>query len=143
MKSVGKICLMSLLVTVPAMAGAQDSVDFGKYEYYAKCASCHGLSAKGDGPVAKHLTKAPPDLTTYAKRNGGTFPTQLAWQAIDGRPVAIGAHGTADMPVWGQEFRRESIRPADRMDPAGPTPEWYVARRIMALIDYLASIQAK
>jgi mono/diheme cytochrome c family protein len=140
----GRICLMSLVMAVPAVAMAQEGMDFGRYEYYSKCASCHGISGKGDGVVAKYLTKAPPDLTTYAKRNGGTFPTQLAWQAIDGRPVAIGAHGTADMPVWGQEFRRDAaIRPADRLDPAGPSPEWHVARRITALIDYLASIQTK
>jgi len=135
---------MSLVVAMPAAAMAQEATDFGKYEYYSKCASCHGISGKGDGTVAKFLTKAPPDLTTYAKRNGGVFPTQLAWQAIDGRPVAIGAHGTAEMPVWGQEFRRDAaIRPADRLDPAGPSPEWHVARRITALIDYLASIQTK
>lgn len=60
------------------------------------------------GAVAKHLSQAPPDLTTYAKRNGGAFPTQLAWQAIEGRPVAIGAHGTAEVPVWGQDFRRDA-----------------------------------
>jgi len=143
MNRTGKTWWMSLLIALPAMAMAQDSADFGRYEYYAKCASCHGASAKGDGPVAKYLTKAPPDLTTFAKRNGGSFPTQLAWQAIDGRPVAIGAHGTPEMPVWGQEFRRESLRPADRMNPAGPSPEWHVARRIAALIEYLASIQTK
>ena len=94
--------------------------------------------------MAKHLTKAPPGLTTYAKRNGGAFPTQLARQAIDGRPVAIGAHGTAEMPVWGQDFRRDAaLRPAHRLDPAGPGPEWHVARRITALVDCLASIQTK
>ena len=143
MKSVCETWLMPLVLAVSAMVMAQESADFGKYEYYAKCASCHGTSGRGDGTVAKYLIKAPPDLTTYAKRNGGVFPTQLAWQAIDGRPVAIGAHGTPEMPVWGQEFRREAIRPADRMDPTGPSPEWHVARRITALIDYLASMQTK
>jgi mono/diheme cytochrome c family protein len=135
--------LLTCALGLPGVAFAQEGADFGKYEYYAKCASCHGISGKGDGAVAKFLTKAPSDLTTYAKRNGGTFPTQLAWQVIDGRPVEIGAHGTREMPVWGQEFRRETLRPADRLGPAGPGPEWHVARRITALIDYLASIQAK
>ena len=145
MRILGKTWLTCVAMALPALvlAQGQDSKEFGKYEYYAKCASCHGISGKGDGAVAKYLSKAPPDLTTYAKRNGGAFPTQLAWQAIDGRPAAIGAHGTADMPVWGQEFRRETIRPADRMDPTGPTPEWHVAMRISALIDYLASMQVK
>ncbi len=83
------------------------------------------------------------DLTTYAKCNGGAFPTQLAWGVIDGRPTEIGAHGTREMPIWGQELRREALRPPDRMKPGDPSPEWYVAGRISALVDYLASIQAK
>jgi mono/diheme cytochrome c family protein len=134
----------SLLVLIAGAAGiagvalAQPGMDLGKYEYQAKCASCHGISGKGDGPLRKVLAKAPSDLTTYAKRNGGTFPTQLAWQTIDGRPIESGAHGTREMPVWGQDFRREVIRPEP-----GSTPEWLVAGRISALIDYLTSIQAK
>ena len=143
MRTASKKWLMSLAFVLPALALAQGGADFGKYEYYAKCASCHGESGKGDGKVAEYLTKPPADLTTYAKRNGGVFPTQLAWDVIDGRPVAIGPHGTREMPVWGQEFRRETVRPADRLDPKGPSPEWFVSRRIAALIDYLASIQVK
>jgi mono/diheme cytochrome c family protein len=112
--------------------------DLGKYEYQAKCASCHGVSGKGDGPMRAALKKAPSDLTTFAKRNGGAFPSQLAWQVIDGRPVETGAHGTREMPVWGQDFRREFLRPEP-----GPSAEWYVAGRISAPVDYLESIQAK
>jgi mono/diheme cytochrome c family protein len=125
-------------LALSASAAEPGKYDLGKYEYQAKCASCHGISGKGDGPSVPALKKAPPDLTTYAKRNGGTFPTQLAWQIIDGRPVASGAHGSRDMPVWGQDFRREVYRPEP-----GPTPEWYVAGKIQALIDYLVSIQVK
>lgn len=124
-----------------AMSGAlaqAGKYDMGKYEYQAKCASCHGVDGKGDGPMRKALTKAPPDLTTYAKRNGGAFPTQLAWQVIDGRTMESGAHGSREMPVWGQDFRREVWRPEP-----GPKPEWYVAGRIAALVDYLESIQVK
>ena len=142
MRTARKRWLLALAMALPVVALAQEGADFGKYEYYTKCATCHGISGKGDGAVAKHLIKPPPDLTTYAKRNGGVFPTQLAWQVIDGRlDVAIGPHGTREMPVWGQEFRREALRSAERLDPAGPSPEWYVSRRLIALIDYLASIQ--
>lgn len=135
--------LLACVLGLPVAASAQEGLEFGKYEYFTKCAACHGASGKGDGPVAKSLLTPPSDLTTYAKRNGGAFPTQLAWDVIDGRPVIITAHGTREMPVWGQEFRRETLRPADRMNPQGPTPESHVARRIGALIDYLASIQGK
>jgi hypothetical protein len=43
------------------------------------------------------------------------------------------------MPVWGQDFRRDVLKSPE--PPAAP--EWYVAGRIQALIDYLTSIQVK
>lgn len=136
--------LLASALCVPSMALAVQNTDLGKYEYQSKCASCHGLTGKGDGSLRTSLVKPPADLTTYAKRNGGTFPTQIAWDIIDGRPaVLIGAHGTREMPIWGQELRREALRPVDRVRPGEPVPEWYVAGRISALIDYLASIQTK
>lgn len=133
--------LVASALAIPALA--QQTSDLGKYEYFSKCAPCHGAAGKGDGPMRKQLVTAPSDLTTYAKRNGGAFPTQLAWGVIDGRPTEIGAHGTREMPIWGQDLRRESFRPPDRMKPGDPSPEWYVAGRISALIDYLATIQVK
>ena len=33
---------------------AQD-IDIGKIEYQSNCASCHGMDAKGDGPVSKDV----------------------------------------------------------------------------------------
>lgn len=137
-RSVAVVAVGALGLSFAVFAAAPGKYDLGKYEYQANCASCHGLTGKGDGPAAKALKKAPPDLTTYAKRNGGAFPTELAWQIIDGRPIESGVHGSREMPVWGQEFRREVLRPEP-----GPTPEWYVAGKIQALIDYLTSLQVK
>ncbi|MGE5339222.1 MAG: c-type cytochrome [Gemmatimonadota bacterium] len=137
MNRAGAVLIAGLLL--PAVTAlAQQNTGLGRYEYHARCASCHGLTGKGDGPMAKYLKHAPADLTTLARRNGGTFPTQLVWQVIDGRPAAIGSHGSRDMPVWGQEYRTEVSRPG-----GPPQPESYVAGRITALIDYLSSIQAK
>lgn len=138
-RSLAVIAAGALGLSFATFAAEPGKYDFGKYEYQAKCASCHGLSGKGDGPAAKALKKAPPDLTTYAKRNGGAFPTQLAWQVIDGRPIEGGAHGSREMPVWGQDFRRDVLKSPE--PPAAP--EWYVAGKIQALIDYLTSIQVK
>ena len=69
------------------------------------CASCHGVSGNGDGPVAPALKTKVPQLTTLAKRNGGTFPYKRVRSAIAGDKVPI-SHGSREMPVWGPIFHR-------------------------------------
>jgi hypothetical protein len=66
-----------------------------------------------------------------ASRNGGTYDRDLVKRIIDGKNPVKG-HGGGDMPVWGDAFERS----AD----AGPQ---MVSARIEALVDYLASLQAK
>jgi mono/diheme cytochrome c family protein len=113
---------------------AQTSVDFGRNEFMASCASCHGITAKGDGGMRPHLTKPPTDLTRLARDNGGVFPSQRIWEVIDGRVYAvIGSHGAREMPVWGYVYRAEDTQPADL----------HARNRIAALLDYLARIQEK
>jgi mono/diheme cytochrome c family protein len=131
---------------IAALAGAagapwaQPADDLGRSEYLAHCASCHGTSGKGDGPLRRFLTQAPSDLTTLAQRSGGALPTQLVWEIIDGRASGeIGPHGTRDMPVWGATYRSQALA----VPGMAAQPEWYVRGRIVALIDYLQRIQAK
>lgn len=113
---------------------AQSSVDFGKKEYEASCASCHGVSGKGDGALFNFLTKPPADLTTLAKRSNGVFPRARIGESIDGRSsVVIGSHGAREMPVWGQVYRAEDTQPQDLN----------ARNRISSLLDYLARIQEK
>lgn len=129
------------LLTASSVCTAQaDSADLGRLEYEGNCATCHGLGGKGDGPMKQVLTKAPSDLTTLTKRNGGAFPNQLVWEIIDGRTSAsIAAHGTREMPVWGAVFRSQALQyPGMALQ-----PEWYVRGRIVALLDYLARLQVK
>ena len=129
---------------ISGAAFAQQDFDLGKHEYDSKCASCHGASGKGDGSIRAHLVKAPSDLSTLAKRNGGAFPSQLVWMTIDGRTsTQIGPHGSREMPVWGSEYRQEVLRAAGPEGAMYAKPEWYVRGRIVALIDYLARIQGK
>ena len=66
------------------------------------CASCHGVEATGNGPVAHALRHAPADLTLIAKKNGGTFPTARVNRIILGWDIE--SHGDRDMPVWGDPF---------------------------------------
>jgi mono/diheme cytochrome c family protein len=115
----------------------QEGWAFGKDQFNARCAGCHGVNGKGQGPAAKQVGFPVPDLTTYAKRNGGKFPTELAWQKIDGRPT--GWSQERSMPVWGRDFRHEAMAGT----PYTAKPETYVAAEIYAVVEYVRSIQAK
>jgi len=77
----------------------------GAQVFRTYCASCHGLSARGDGPAAPAMRVAPPDLTAIARRNHGMFPSERVRQIIEGKGVA--AHGDRVMPVWGDVFMRK------------------------------------
>jgi mono/diheme cytochrome c family protein len=68
------------------------------------CAACHGPDAKGSGPAVDFLKTPPPDLTTMAKRNHGKFPAQ-DFVAVLNFGTKSHAHGTVDMPLWGDLFR--------------------------------------
>ena len=120
--------------------------DFGQSEYQRSCAACHGIDAKGNGPVAAQLKTAPADLTRLAERNGGVFPFSSVYETIDGRKE-VKAHSTRDMPVWGYSFMPSSnlsSKPVGSWsldDVADPEP--VVRGRILALIDYLNRMQKK
>ena len=103
----------------------------GRALFLEHCASCHGTTARGDGPVASSLRDFPGDLTQFAKRNGGMFPSARVRRIVEGRDV--GAHGSGEMPVWGHVFRRV---PSDTSD-GSPT------ERIEAIVRYLESIQER
>lgn len=113
---------------------------FGEFEYRNSCVACHGASGKGDGPVTDFLSGAVvPDLSVLQKNNGGVFPVAAVFATIDGSDVAT-AHGTRDMSIWGS---RLSERAAENRDFALADPEGYAQARILALVEYLASIQVQ
>ena len=118
-----------LTTASPARAGAQQPPD-GAQLYRTYCASCHGASARGDGPLAEMLRRRPSDLTEIRRRYRG-FPTELMMQIVDGRH-AVRGHGTVDMPVWGDVFRS-----------SGVPDEQHVRDRVLALVLYLEGIQAR
>ena len=105
----------------------------GKRMYERACASCHGMDARGDGPVAPTLKTRPPDLTQLAARNGGTFPRDRVMAAVTGA-TTIPAHGTADMPVWRLRFTPTSSG-------AAAVAALRTRRWLDGMLDYLASIQ--
>jgi mono/diheme cytochrome c family protein len=111
---------------------------FGQREFESNCASCHGMTGRGGGPLVGFLSKSPPDLTQLAKTNSGVFPIARLYEVIEGG--AVPAHGTRDMPVWGQDYR---IQAATYFMDTPYDPEFYVRSRILALVEYLSRIQTK
>ena len=111
--------------------GAGETRDLGTRLFRTYCATCHGVNALGDGPMANALLQGAPELTRFALRNGGVFPTDRVYDIIDGRGVR--AHGDTEMPIWGDAFR------------GGPSgfDEETVKKRIEAIVNYLRAIQRR
>jgi len=98
-----------VLLGAAGSAAAADYVAMSGQELYVRfCASCHGASGRGDGPVSQTLTVEVPDLTLIARRAKGAYPRDRIVRIIDGRHI-IGAHGTRTMPVWGEDFSQLEI----------------------------------
>jgi mono/diheme cytochrome c family protein len=77
----------------------------GKDLYREYCAVCHGTTGKGDGPAAGALKVPPSDLTQISAKKGGNFPEIQVQHIINGDADEPVAHGSKDMPVWGNIFR--------------------------------------
>ena len=105
-------------------AAAKGQTTFVRY-----CVSCHGMQAKGDGPLAKDLRVPVPDLTQLTE--GGVYPYDRVVQAI-AKGSTVKGHGTDDMPAWGPAFSRTQGTGTTTVDQA-----------IHHVTQYLWSIQKK
>lgn len=103
MKSV--ICA-TLVATAFGASVAAQSVDEGRQIFRDYCVTCHGMEARGDGPMTLALTITPPDLTRLSTDNDGVFPVSRVVARIDGRMPILG-HG-GPMPIFGDLFDGES-----------------------------------
>ena len=100
-------------------------------ELYKKhCAVCHGNDLKGVRPVPAPY-RVPPDLTTLIERHGGKFPDAYIADVLR-NGVTMPAHGPAQMPTWGTDFRE--------MDGVDSTQ---VKLRIAKLTNFIKSRQSK
>ena|SRR5579872_4396298 len=129
------LAVVAILSPIAAHNAGQSSptaaIDEGQRLFAIHCSSCHGPSGHGDGIRSSALQVRPPDLAQIAARNGGKFVTARIERIIDGRDLMV-AHGTMEMPVWGDAFKRRE----------GLT-EQEIRSRIEAIVRYLASIQAR
>ncbi len=112
----------------------------GQREFSARCAMCHGTSARGDGWMAENLIRRPPSLRNLKKNNGGMFPREQLARTIDGR-IAIKAHGPSEMPAWGTIYKSDIATAAGGPRGVREEDEVNISYRIQALIEYLTTQQ--
>jgi mono/diheme cytochrome c family protein len=126
--------IMALATATPdSTATAADLVmQSGPQLYRQFCASCHGVTGRGDGPVAPALGIEVPDLTRIAQRHSGSFDRAMVEAIIDGRRI-VGAHGTRTMPVWGEDLSRSEL--------GNPDAERTARLVITRIADYLWQLQ--
>ncbi len=118
------IAIAAALAVSPAFA---DDDTNGGNMYRLYCASCHGESGAGDGPVASALIGGVPDLRLLARNNDGVFPEAVLRRVIDGRKT-LRAHGSYAMPVWGRDL---SATGGD------------AAQTIKGIVEYLRGLQVR
>jgi mono/diheme cytochrome c family protein len=146
MRGLTKTCaILAAVIAVAIITLAQDqpktkikhvpikptSAASGQEMYKSYCASCHGIDAKGNGPAAEALKVPPTDLTMLAAKNGGKYPALKVAASLRGEET-LPAHGTKEMPIWGNLFWSIS---------GGHQAE--VQQRIANLNTYLESLQKK
>lgn len=117
------MCVTTACRDAPDDGGVADrSKDRGAVLFVEHCSDCHGVDARGSGPIAKGLTSVPADLTLISQRRGGEFPEAELHRMVDGRSDFVG-HRDVEMPLWGDFFED---------DPDA---------KIAAIVAYLESIQ--
>jgi mono/diheme cytochrome c family protein len=110
---------------------SRQDMNSGPHLYQEFCASCHGDTGAGDGPLGTTLPRRASDLTMLTQRNGGTFPRAAVLAVVEAtRPVP--AHAKPAMPNWREVFYRLEYG-----------SERAVRKRIDALVAHIETLQQK
>jgi mono/diheme cytochrome c family protein len=139
-----RVVILTFSIGVGFVAHAQQApktsvkvdVAAGHELFREHCSVCHGLDAKGKGSLYDPLSgdksvRVPPsDLTVLSKRNAGKFPAERVADAIHSKGP-IPAHGTPDMPAWGDVFYNLKY------------DQKLIDARVRNLTAYIESLQAK
>ena len=118
------------LMTLSLPALADDAVR-GQVIYMTHCATCHGIEATGDGPMARVLHVPPADLTALAE--DGVFPMSRVLSRITGAEMEV--HG-GPMPLFGMILQGES-----EAVPLETGAEMVVPEAVADVAAYLATLQ--
>jgi mono/diheme cytochrome c family protein len=110
----------------------QTSAVSGKAMFTEYCAPCHGADGKGNGPAASAMKAQPTDLTQLARKHEGNYPANHVASVLRFGEGTTGAHGSAEMPVWGPLFHSlDKFHDAD------------VQQRISNIVGYIGTLQVK
>lgn len=92
--------VLSTQIPVPAeyasltnpLPADMETIQAGEKIFIANCASCHGETGKGDGPVSRALLPKPSDLSLVA---ASVTDAYLYWRIAEG-----GGEKNSSMPAW-------------------------------------------
>ena len=124
------ILLAPLLVIGPSL----EASDPGRVLYMENCVPCHGVSGKGDGPIALRLETRPADLTKIAERRDGVWPMLEIMAILDG--YSRNTLPREDMPVFENFLDNEMTE----FDTGNGVPT-LVPTKLLDIAYYLESLQ--
>lgn len=128
------VLLAAALLSATACGSRENRrIHAGKDLFSRSCARCHGMPGE-EPPRVEGLETRPPDLTRLVERYGAPLPRERLARFIDGRED-VAAHGSRDMPVWGEELYQQFPESGGGLEAAR-------AGAIEVLLDYLESVQA-
>jgi mono/diheme cytochrome c family protein len=127
-------------LSISASVMAQE-FDLGQQEFMNSCAQCHGADGTGNGVMAGYLVGSLPDLSRLQAENGGVFPVQILYDTIDSGG-AVGAHGSSEMPAWGDRYRAKSPEMLGEFW-SHTDADRFVRGRVLALIEYISTLQTE
>jgi mono/diheme cytochrome c family protein len=118
-------------LSLAACAREEVPIDAGRALFVENCAVCHGMGARGDGPLADGMRPRPADLTQIAARNGGIWDMAAVMSRIDGYRQDGGS-----MPEFGAVLEGPTVMvdTGDGIETPAPQP-------LFELADFLRRIQ--
>lgn len=81
----------------------------GRVMFQSFCSACHGVSGKGDGPLAKVLVPKPADLTSHMghRHSVGLSRHDYLFKVITGGGASVGK--SPAMPKWEGQLKTEEV----------------------------------
>jgi mono/diheme cytochrome c family protein len=106
----------------------------GRGWFEAYCSECHGVTARGEGPLGVQMRPPPADLSSIAARRG-IFAADTVAAYIDGRTY-VERHGRRGMPVWGRKLD-------DRLESSLEQEMKLSPQMIADIVSYLETLQVR